>query len=203
MADPNDTASAEFTFSEHLQLLAEEALFGVPAVDEALIDAAQAAAASVELSCGITYVARYGVVTVASSDARANAVDELQYGAGDGPCLEALRNRVVVRVDDLASESRWGEYPALALRAGVRSSLSYPLVLDDRSVGALNVYSTSAAPWPADQEAAAMLASSQVTGILHAVRRLAAGLLRDPETARDFQDRHERDIAIGMQMVIP
>jgi GAF domain-containing protein len=186
---------------ESLQLLAEEVVLDLPAVELVLSNAARAAAAGVGLSCGITYLTRYGVFTVASSDERANAVDEMQYGAGDGPCLEALHSRTPVRVDDLATETRWGHYRELALQAGVRSSLSLPLIADERAVGALNVYSTAVGPLPADQEAAALLATSQVIGVLHTVRLLAAGMLRDPDTVRRFQARHELDIATGMLMV--
>jgi GAF domain-containing protein len=139
---------------------------------------------------------------VASSDARANAVDEIQYGAGEGPCLEALRAGEVVRVDNLATERRWGGYRELALQAGVRSSLSFPLIVRGRPLGALNVYSVEVGPWPADQEAAAILASSQAAGILQAVRGLAANLVRDPDAARGLQDRHELDVATGMLMAV-
>ena len=128
-------------------------------------------------------------------------VHEMQAdGTGDGPCREALRTRTVVRVTDLETETRWGSYRDLAIQAGVRSSLSLPLIVDNDAVGALNVYSTQVGPLPADLEAAALLASRQVTGILHAVRHLAAGLLRHPRAARDLQARHELDIATGILM---
>lgn len=186
--------------SETVQLLAEEALLAMPATDELLHDAARAAAHGVGLSCGITYLARYGAVTVAGSDARANAVDEIQYSGGTGPCLEALHTGVVVRVHDLAVETRWGGYRDLALQAGVRASLSLPLLVADQAIGALNVYSTERGPLPADQEAAALLSANQVTGMLATVRRLAANLVKDPEAAHLFQARHQLDIATGILM---
>lgn len=198
MADPGTTGGEP---SDAPLWLAEDVVLDLPAVEQLLLDAARSAAAGVGLSCGITYVARYGVLTVASSDERANTVDEIQYGIDEGPCLEAVRTGSVVRVDDQLADSRWGAYRGLAVAAGVRSSLSLPLIVDDRSVGALNVYSTQFGPLPADQEAAAMLAANQVTGVLQAVRRLAAGLLRDPDAARGVQARHELDIAVGILMV--
>jgi GAF domain-containing protein len=196
MAEPADQTAVP----ETLLLLAEEIVLDLPAVDHLLQDAARSAAANIGLSCGITYLARYGVVTVASSDERARAVDEIQYGVGAGPCLEALRTGAVVRVDDLATDERWGSYRDQALHAGVRSSVSFPLTVAGRSVGALNVYSAAVGPMPADQEAAAMLISSQVGGVLQAVRSLAATMLRDDEAVTTFQQRHELDIATGMIM---
>lgn len=197
MAGPSSTGSDP---TAALVFLAEEVVLDQPAVEHLLNEAARTAAGGVGLSCGITYIARYGAVTVASSDARADAVDEIQYSAGGGPCLEALHTGVVVRVEDQATDTRWGSYRELAMAAGVRSSVSFPLTVDDRPIGALNVYSTRRGPLPADQEAAALMASTQLTGVLQAVRRLAAGLLRDPARARQLQERHDVDIATGILM---
>ena len=200
MAPADRTTEQHLPAAEQLRLLAEEVVLGLPAVEQLLTDAAQTAAVGAGHSCGITSLARYGVFTVASSDARANAVDEIQYGAGTGPCLEALRTREVVRVDDVGTENRWGGYSDLALQAGVRSSVSFPLIVADTAVGALNVYSTEAGPWPADEEAAAILVSCQVIGILEAVHGFATDLIRDPQAARGLHERHEHDIATGMLM---
>lgn len=197
MADPDTSA---FQPDSPLQLLAEEVVLELPAVEQTLTDAVHAAAAGVGLSCGITYRARYGVVTVASSDDRASAVDEIQYGAGHGPCLEALQTAQAVRVDDLNTETRWGHYRDRALQAGVRSSLSVPVMINDQAVAALNVYSSEPGPLPADQEAATFLAASQVAGVLLAAQRLAADLVEDPVRARALQTQHELNIATGILM---
>jgi hypothetical protein len=54
-------------------------------------------------------------------------VDELQYTAGDGPCLHAMREGVQVVIDDFADETRWPEYCIQATANGIRSSFSLPL----------------------------------------------------------------------------
>jgi GAF domain-containing protein len=92
--------------------------------------------------CSITLIQRKKPVTVASSEEGAVRLDETQYGAGDGPCLFAIRNRVVVHIPDLAKEHRWPSYTAAALEAGVGSSLSVPLVLEGEAEAGLNLYST-------------------------------------------------------------
>jgi GAF domain-containing protein len=199
MADHESPASSGRS-SDNLRLLAEELVLALPAVETALDEVARAAAAIVGRSCGITYVTQYGVLTVASSDPIANAVDELQYGNGDGPCLEALRIGEVIRVEDVLTETRWGDYPALAAQAGIRSSLSFPVIVDDISVGAVNFYSTSAGASTAETEADGLLLSFQVAGILGAVRGIAAELIAVPSRARAFAERHELDIACGILM---
>jgi GAF domain-containing protein len=89
--------------------------------------------------------------TVAFSGKVALDVDESQYAAGYGPCLDAAREGVVIIVDDLRTETRWPDYVPAALEAGVRSSISAPLRVDEQVVGAMNVYSPE--PDSGDSEA--------------------------------------------------
>src|SRR3954469_4729024 len=79
--------------------------------------------------------------TVASSGRLAEAVDERQYAAGHGPCLDAMATGQTHLVSDLRQESRWPDYVPHAIEAGGASSLSVPLIVDGVSVGAFNAYS--------------------------------------------------------------
>lgn len=91
--------------------------------------------------CAVTLRRRRETATVTPSNALAASVDELQYEAGQGPCLETLRSGEVIVVDDYVDEDRWAGYPSHALAQGVRSSLSVPLAVAGTTVGALNCYS--------------------------------------------------------------
>jgi GAF domain-containing protein len=79
--------------------------------------------------------------TVAASNAAVWAVDEDQYAAGDGPCLEAARTREVVRTGVSGAERRWPQFARSARRAGVESYLSCPLIIGEEFAGSLNLYS--------------------------------------------------------------
>jgi GAF domain-containing protein len=79
-------------------------------------------------------------VTAAFTGALALTVDESQYETGYGPCLDAIRLGQMITVDDQTNEPRWPEYSPKALEAGIRSSLSVPLKIDDRHGGAFNIY---------------------------------------------------------------
>jgi GAF domain-containing protein len=68
--------------------------------------------------------------------------DELQYDEGYGPCMDAGRGGVVLRIDDVLTEQRWPKYVARVREQGVRSSLSVPLPFQGNSIGALNIYSS-------------------------------------------------------------
>ena len=83
--------------------------------------------------------------TAAYSGDMALAADELQYERGYGPCMDAGRGNVVLRIDDMAEETRWPDYTKKVLGVGVRSSLSVPLPYQGSSIGALNNYSSQPA----------------------------------------------------------
>jgi GAF domain-containing protein len=80
--------------------------------------------------------------TAAHHGAMALAADELQYEHGYGPCMDAGRGGVLLRVDDMRTERRWPDYVAHVVRTTpMLSSLSVPLPYQGSSIGALNNYS--------------------------------------------------------------
>lgn len=92
-----------------------------------------------------------GVTLVDESGARRSAAattdqvlqaDRVQYDLDEGPCLTAWRDRVVVRVGDIATDGRFPRWARVAQDLGLRASLSAPLVAGDQSLGAMKVYST-------------------------------------------------------------
>ena len=91
----------------------------------------------------ITLIRNDKPFTAAHSGEMALAADELQYEHGYGPCMDAGRGGVLLRVDDMRTEQRWPDYVAHVLTSTpVLSSLSIPLPYQGSSIGALNNYST-------------------------------------------------------------
>ena len=70
-------------------------------------------------------------------------LDELQMRTDTGPCLTAARKQIVVRMHDVAADTRWTEFCAAALDRGVASMLCVPLFLDDQKLGTLSLYGES------------------------------------------------------------
>lgn len=70
----------------------------------------------------------------------AEALDRWQYEHGEGPCIEADRSGQPVLVPDLIASDRFPEFTEVAEQHGVRAVASYPLRVDDRSLGSLNVF---------------------------------------------------------------
>jgi GAF domain-containing protein len=92
-------------------------------------------------STSITLVRGDKAFTAAHFGQMALDADELQYQEGGGPCMDAGRGGVVLRVDDMRTEQRWPDYVPRVLETGVRSSLSVPLPYQGSTIGALNIYS--------------------------------------------------------------
>ncbi len=92
-------------------------------------------------SAGIVLLVDGEPTSVAVTDRLTIEIDLVQYETGEGPCLAALEEGQVVRIDILEKDSRFTRFAPGALDRGLGSVLSTPLEVHDRSVGALNMYS--------------------------------------------------------------
>lgn len=92
---------------------------------------------------GVTLVDPHGRrTTAAASDARVEHADRLQYELDEGPCLAAWATGSVVRVTELATDTRWPRWAEAAVGLGLGSALSVPLATDTASLGAMKVYAS-------------------------------------------------------------
>jgi len=98
----------------------------------------------------VTLVRATGAHTAAFTGDTALGLDEWQYQKGRGPCVDAAQAAVVVSVPDTAADERWPDWAARARAAGVYSSLSIGLPIQEAVVGALNVYGTKSDAFDAD-----------------------------------------------------
>jgi GAF domain-containing protein len=108
--------------------------------------------------------------TAAHSAELALAADELQYAEDSGPCLEAGRAGVVLRIDDVRTEQRWPRYTARVQDTAARSSLSVPLPYQGDSIGALNCYSCAPAAFASEEslEAGRQVAEAIAVAVVNA-----------------------------------
>jgi GAF domain-containing protein len=92
--------------------------------------------------CGISYVtARSRVEPRAWSSELARTVDALQERLGQGPCLDAVWEQRIVRVDDIRGDPRWPDFAREAAELGVVSMMCFQLFVEGDRMGALNLYS--------------------------------------------------------------
>jgi GAF domain-containing protein len=91
--------------------------------------------------CGVTYViAREKLEPRASTGDLPRQVDALQDRLGEGPCVDAVWEQQVVRVDDVRTDQRWPNFAAEAAALGVGSMLCFRLFVVGDALGALNLY---------------------------------------------------------------
>jgi GAF domain-containing protein len=108
-------------------LLAEVASFAVRAIPGAE-------------GAGLTLIEAGRADTIVKSASFVEAVDDIQYGLGEGPCISAAQTRRTMRSGSLGDDPRWPRFGPRADRLGVHSVLSLPLIAGDVVVGAMNVY---------------------------------------------------------------
>jgi GAF domain-containing protein len=126
---------------------------------------------------GVSLVEREKVTTASATDANVKAVDAEQYRTGEGPCLEAIRRGKPFIVESMADDRRWPRFGPRAAEKGILSSLSLPLQVHDRTLGALNLYSQSHRGFTAEDERTATLFAAQAAvalGNAHAFDRVRA-----------------------------
>ncbi|WP_198170972.1 GAF and ANTAR domain-containing protein [Actinoplanes awajinensis] len=161
--------------------------------------ATRTVAAMAGVSCGITVRTTVEQYTIASSDAYASGIDQIQYHHGEGPCLDAITTGVIHPIPDLARETRWPRFTAAALARGVRSSLSLPVGGTD-PVGAINLYARSPRAFAAGQRAQAIAFTSTITGAITLAIQLAQQQQLSADLLQALETRAVIDQAIGVLM---
>ena len=101
----------------------------------------------------------------AVSDDQVRRLEELQIHHGEGPCITAFDDKVLVGADDLTSDSRWPSFSQAAVDQGVRAVLASPIPYNQDAVGVVAVLSRERHPWSAEAELA-LLAFTDLAALL-------------------------------------
>jgi GAF domain-containing protein len=86
--------------------------------------------------------------TAAFTGDMALQLDEKQYDAGYGPCLDAAKGGGTLVIGDMKTEERWPDYTPRAVECGALSSVSVGLPEQQSVSGALNVYGDEPQSFP-------------------------------------------------------
>lgn len=150
--------------------------------------------------CGVTVIRHKRPEAVASNDAEAHALDELQNGFEDGPCLTALRTKTPLLVPNLVREHRWHAYARAAVAEGVSSVLAVPMDLAGEAEAVLNLYSGRVNGFSTDDVAAAEAFAGQTAGALRLVLRITQLSEAKSDLALALKSRTIIDMAVGAVM---
>lgn len=77
---------------------------------------------------------------IVKSEPFVRAIDEIQYGIGEGPCISAAASGETKRSGRLEEDQRWPQFGPRAGELGVHSALSLPLLVSTGVIGAMNIY---------------------------------------------------------------
>lgn len=81
-------------------------------------------------------------IAVTASTEAVRGLEQDQHRTGEGPAVDALAARHVVRSVDLAADGRWPRFTAPALRHGLRGVLAVPVERDGTVLGVVTAYAT-------------------------------------------------------------
>ncbi|HEY8302454.1 MAG TPA: GAF and ANTAR domain-containing protein [Jatrophihabitans sp.] len=163
--------------ADAVQLVADFAaeLVDTPTLEE-LLERALALAVEIVPGCeqsGISLLQNRVVETPASFGDLAAACDKLQEQLAEGPCVTALLEADIIRIDDLGDDPRWPQFSAAATQYGVRSMLACRLATQRDKLGALNMYATTPGAFSEESEAMAAGYAAHVSLALSALDREA------------------------------
>lgn len=202
VASESNAASLEATSTnQHLQ----ELVLSSSDVEDFLHELARVSAHSLsepgdEILCGITLFRHRKAVTVASSSAAAQALDEIQCALGDGPCVSASREQETVYIPEVEDCARWPQYAAAVRGQGVRSILAVPFLLDGDTRAALNLYSHR----PGRFDGRALELARDFVNQTSLALRLAVRFAHYSDTAANLkatlESRTSIDVAVGIIM---
>lgn len=124
-------------------------------VDDVLVDVTASAKElipGVDIA-GVLLIGKGGThETLAPTSELMFELDNLQMETGEGPCLHAALNEIVVRTDDFRNEPRFPKYAPKVVELGLLSALSFKLYTADRTAGALNLFGREPKLWDGEAE---------------------------------------------------
>jgi diguanylate cyclase (GGDEF)-like protein len=124
LAEFAHTLAADFSIEETLDHLVARIVTAVPATGAGIMLAGPDHE---------TYI-------VAASGERVEAIQTLQHEFDEGPCIAAYTTGEPVFVPDLRSDERFPRYSPRASDLGAAAVFAFPLCLDGRRLGALDLY---------------------------------------------------------------
>ncbi len=132
---------------------------------------------------GVALVEHGKINTVAQTSDLIWQADEAQYRVGQGPCVDAVWEHRVFRIDDLDHDARWPRFAAAMTGLGVRSMVSFRLFVAGDTLGVLNMFSSQPGAFDAEAESVGELFATHAAVALAGSRTEAQ--LENAMTTRD------------------
>lgn len=152
-------------------------------------------------AAGIVLLVDGEPTSVAVTDRLTLEIDLVQYQTGEGPCLAAMNDGDVVRIDILERDSRFTRFAPGAMDQGLKSVLSTPLKANGRKVGALNMYAMQVNAFDGRTEDAVRPMAEYAGEAIGRSPLYAYSLAMVDGLVEDLESRALIDQAVGVLMV--
>ena len=146
-------------------------LFLAGRVEDILARAVELSVVTIEACefAGAFLLAGDSVSAQVGTDPIVDEVDALQLSIGQGPCLDAVAQKLTFYADELGTDPRWPEFGREAEAKGLRSLLALPMATDG-TLGALNLYARYPQAFGVIDRARGLLLASMVRFACSAAR---------------------------------
>lgn len=157
---------------------------------------------------GISLAESNKIRTVEPTSHIVEIIDQLQYDLREGPCVDAIAEHEAFRVGDVGVEPRLPAFGPAAAGHGIHSLLSYRLFVTDRTLGALNLYSSRADAFDQRTEEDGLLfATHAAIALVGAQREAQLGIAVESRdviaTAKGIlMERHDIDPAAAFRLLV-
>jgi GAF domain-containing protein len=139
--------------------------------------------------------------TWVASDLGSEALDASHDAVARLPAHRTERGGAVTDSgDDPVDERAWRTFASATARAGVRSTLSIPLMAGDRVYGGLNLYGSTPGAFDGHHEELAALYGGWAGGAVMNADLSLASLARAKHAPRALADADSSNLAVGMIM---
>jgi GAF domain-containing protein len=112
---------------------------------------------------GVTMLRDGKPTTTVSTDQTSPEIDAAQYETGVGPCLDAFRHQQVFGVPSTTEDETWPAFSQACVDHGIMSTLSLPLGVRGKGIGALNLFARQPAAFSQEQEEVGMMFAAQAS----------------------------------------
>lgn len=116
----------------------------------------------------VSLTVRDDLATIAASDDVVSGMDADQCSLREGPGVSAAIVGEGFCIESMSSETRWPAFVARAYQRGINAVISTPLIVEGRSVGALNIYSRTPRAFALPEGKLAWLFATRAAAVLGA-----------------------------------
>lgn len=149
--------------------------------------------------CGIAVPAGTDAFTTARTGDAA-AFDAHQYAAHQGPCLDAFDNGHSYQLTLGGDDARWPQFAEAMTGSGMQAMVAIPLIVRERTIGTLGIYSRAPAPFTAEDRTGAELYAAQAGIALANVEAHEQAVELAAQLRSALDSRAVIDQAIGILM---